>query len=385
MATKVLRKILLATDLTPAAEDAVREAAVVAKAFDSEIVPLHVLPTIPDSAFDLTDVKQEVAARLERLRTELAAEEVTVADPILVSGDVAGEIVRKADALDVNMILLASGEKPADAVFRLGITAERVSRQSTKPVWVVRPDSDPQLRRVLCPVDFSGPSRRALWTAIHLARAFDAQLTVLHVVQPLSSFFGGLVSVPDDKQQAHLAAKQAEFEAFLREQNLHDVQYSTQVRQGEPASEILAAVREANADLLVMGSVGKNGLVRMFWGSVTEKVAREMPCSIITVKAQHAIRVELEAEIADLQTHMRQGQELLDKGFCEEALEQFELCIARDVMYAPAWQSAAIAYRRLGAEERAENCERQAQAIVRSLWERMIEADIRGHYGKMRG
>lgn len=382
MSTKVLRRILLATDLTAAAKDAAREAAVVAKAFESEILPLHVLPAAAESVVSLSEVKNQMAARLEQLRGELAAEQVAVAEPRLVVGDAADEIVRQADALDVNMILLASGEKPSDAVFRLGITAERVSRQSTKPVWVVRPDSDPRLRRVLCPVDFSAPSRRALWTALHLARAFGAELTVLHVVQPLASFLGGLVAVPDEQQQAHLAAQQAEFEAFLEKQDLHDVQFTTQVRQGEPAAEILAAVREANADLLVMGSAGKNGLTRLFWGSVTEKVAREMPCSIITVKAQHAIRVELEAEIADLQTHMRQGQELLDKGFSEEALEQFELCIARDVMYAPAWQGAATAYRRLGAEERAEHCERQAQAIVRSLWERMIEIDIRGRYGR---
>lgn len=378
MSTKVLRKILLATDLTPAAEDAAREAAVVAKAFESEIIPLNVLPAIPESMFDLSEVKKQAATRLEGLRGELTAQQAAVAEPIIVSGDAADEIVRQADALDVNMIMLASGEKPTDAVFRLGITAERVSRQSTKPVWIVRPDSDPQLRRVLCPVDFSAPSRRALWTAVHLARAFKAELTVLYVAQPLSSFLGGLVPVSAEQQQAHLVAQQAEFEAFLKKQDFHDVRFSTQVRQGEPAAEILAAVRDVNADLLVMGSVGKNGLVRLFWGSVTEKVAREMPCSIITVKAQHAIRVELEAEIADLQTHMRQGQELLDKGFAEEALEQFELCIARDVMYAPAWQGAATAYRRLGAEERAENCERQSQAIVRSLWERMIEVDIRG-------
>jgi len=378
---RVLRKILLATDLTPAAADAAREAAVVAKAFESEIVPLYVLPPVPEQLSGVAEFRQEMTGRLEKLRQDFQAEGIAVAEPVVAAGDAADEIVRQADALDVNMILLASGEKPADAVYRLGITAERVSRQSTRPVWIVRPDSDPNLRRILCPVDFSGPSRRALWTASHLSRAFQAELTVLNVVPPLASFLGGLIPVSEEEQQAHLARQQAEFDEFVKEIDLHDVRYVRRVRQGDAATEILAAAREANADLLVMGSVGKSGLARLVWGSVTEKVAREMPCSIITVKAEHLIRVELEAEIADLQTHIKQGQALLEKGFSEEALEQFELCLARDIMYAPAWQGAAAAHRRLGNDERAEHCQRQADMIIQSLWDRLVEADIRSQRG----
>ena len=78
------------------------------------------------------------------------------------------------------------------------------------------------------------------------------------------------------------------------------VSWSKLIRYGEPCREILAVARETKSDLLVMGSVGRTGLSRILMGSVARKVAQEMPCSIVTVKSEHVIRLRLDAEIADM-------------------------------------------------------------------------------------
>ena len=96
------------------------------------------------------------------------------------------QILRHADRHDANVIIMGAGEKSDDDPFRLGITAEKVLRKASKPVWMVKPDAVMQITNILCPVDCSEPSTRALANAIRLARSFQAELTVLHVIRPLT-------------------------------------------------------------------------------------------------------------------------------------------------------------------------------------------------------
>ena len=55
-------------------------------------------------------------------------------------------------------------------------------------------------------------------------------------------------------------------------------------RQGPPFLEILRYAKEVNADLIVMGTHGRSGLVHMLIGSVAEKVVRKAPCPVLTVR-----------------------------------------------------------------------------------------------------
>ena len=127
----------------------------------------------------------------------------------------------------------------------------------------------------------------------------------------------------------------------------------------------------------MMGSVGRTGLARALLGSVAEKVARELPCSIMTVKGEDFVRLQLLGEIEDIREHVEQAERLLEKGFAKEALGELRHCIARDPMYAPAWEGAAAAHERLGNQREAEQCRQRSAEIVRALWDRRIEAEIR--------
>ena len=94
--------------------------------------------------------------------------------------------------------------------------------------------------------------------------------------------------------------------------------------------------------------------LRMLAGSIAERVAGKMPCSMITVKSEHVIRLRLDAGVADIKAQCIQGQELLKKEFPAEAVCQFEQCIAQDSMYIPAWEGLAAAHTRLGHAKEAE-------------------------------
>jgi universal stress protein E len=371
---KLLKKILVATDYSPSADDAVAAAVSVARTFQSEAILLHVVPDVPDTAAAQEVLRRKCQERVDEIAGRMRSHGVPSVRGVVVSGVPFDQIIEHADREDVNVIVVAAGEKPAGDPYPLGMTAAQLCRRASKPVWVARRGAPPQVARVLCPVDFSSPARRAMTNAVHLARGFGAELTVLTVVPPRSSWLG---TADAAAQEAHLAEHRGRFEQFVADFDLHGVACQTALRQGQPYQEILAAAREGAIDLIVMGSVGRTGLSRMLMGSVAEKVTREMPCSIVTVKAEHAIRLEVQTEIADIHAHFRLGQELLEKGFAAEAEREFRQCLSRDLMYAPAWEGLAAAYERLGRDHEAEDCRQQSNLIVQTLWDRQIEADIR--------
>jgi len=378
---KLLEKLLVPTDFSPAAEDAVQTAVFVAKQFKSEICLLHVMPGTVDFCSNVRGMfVKKVDDRLQEIAEQIRAEGIQAVQTVVDNGVPFDQIDKHATERDVNVIIMGAGKSADGGPFRLGTTTARIRRKATKPVWIVKPGASPQINEILCPVDCSKSSGRALKNAIHLSRRLRAELTVLTVVQGLPDYYERFGEIAAGAEEASAQEQLPQFEQFLGDCDFHDVSWNKVIRYGEPCREILAVARETKSDLLVMGSVGRTGLSRILMGGVARRVALEMPCSIVTVKSEHAIRLRLDAEIADIAAHLKQGQELLERGFPEEALSQFQHCIAEDMMYAPAWEGLAAAHRRLDHEEEAEKCKERARSIVQHLWDRQVEADIRSRH-----
>ncbi|NLX95042.1 MAG: universal stress protein [Rhodopirellula sp.] len=385
---RLMQTVLVAIDFRTGIDDVLAAASALGRTFQSEMLLLNVLPPAPDGFSDAALImelaRERSLERLNELASKLRGEGARVAEPIVAEGSDFECILREANERDANVIVIArsaGGDDPS----ALGLTAERVLRHSAKPVWVVKPGQPVSTDAILCAVDFSAPSRRALGNAVHLARNLDSKLTVLTVIQPVSTFwsFSGLVS--QEAQHAYEEDQRRRFEAFLAQFDFHNVRWEREVRVGDPPVEILAAAEKSAAKLLVMGSGAKTGFTRILLGHVTGRVATAMPCSLLSFKAESAIRLRIEEEIADMQSHFKLGEELLEKGLAEEARRQFQHCIETDRVYAPAWEGLAEAYRRLGDSQRAEECSNTAKQIVESLWWRQVEADIRGHHPLWRG
>jgi nucleotide-binding universal stress UspA family protein len=378
---KFLERILVPTDFSPTAEDAVHTAIFVAKRFNSKFCLLHVMPGTVDSYPEVRAmVIERVNDRLQEITDQIRAEGIQDVETVVDHGVPFDQIDKHATQRDVNVIIMGAGKSAHGGSFRLGTTAARIRRKATKPVWIVKPGASPQISKILCTVDCSKSSGRALKNAIHLSRELPADLAVLTVVQGLPDYYQHFGKIDAKAEKASAQEQLPQFEQFLGEFDFHDVHWNKVIRYGKPAQEIVAVAHETKSDLLVMGSVGRTGLSRIMIGGVARRVAQEIPCSIVTVKSEHAIRLRLDDEIADIEVHLKQGQELLEHGFPEEALSQFQHCIAKNKMYAPAWEGLAAAYRRLNNEKEANNCAAKAKSIVQQLWDRRIEADIRSRH-----
>jgi nucleotide-binding universal stress UspA family protein len=141
------------------------------------------------------------------------------------------------------------------------------------------------IARILCPIDFSDCSRRALDYAVALARWYHAPVTALFVQQPPLTTAGPpaplapvepvpLSPIGLDRVRGHIAA-------FLPHHGSPAVAIESRAAEGDPAREILAEA--ASADLIVMGTHGRSGFERFVLGSVAEAVVRKAPCSVLTI------------------------------------------------------------------------------------------------------
>jgi nucleotide-binding universal stress UspA family protein len=280
---------------------------------------------------------------------------------------------------DVNLILMGSGEKGIVEKYQLSTTASKVIRKSNKPVWIMKRDMTSSISRIICPIDFSDPSRRALKNAIHLARVFKAELTVLNVIEPIADKPIRLDMQLTDEQRLVAKDQTSKFEHFLKDFDFHMVKVSKEIYQGKPHQEILKRIKARKSDLLVIGTTGRTGLSRILMGSVTEKVTREVPCSFITMKDENVIRLCLEAKMNDLEACYKESNQLLEKGFAKQALNQFQLCLNIDCLYLPAWEGMAAAHDQLGHKEKAQNCRNQIKEIQERLKNQEVEFDLHRH------
>ena len=133
--------------------------------------------------------------------------------------------------------------------------------------------------RILVPTDFSGPSAAALDYARTLARTFGARLHLLHVTE--NAFLRAVVSDPRDLE----TAARRQLQETLTEEDAGSLGAVIAVEQSDdPADEIVSYARQAEIDLIVMGTHGRSGMAHLLMGSVAEHVVHAAPCAVLTVR-----------------------------------------------------------------------------------------------------
>ena len=147
-----------------------------------------------------------------------------------------------------------------------------------------------EIRTILCPIDFSDYSRRALDHAVAIARWYESKIVVLHVFSaaPVAAYapgapgFDPVVLTRADRDRLLL-----ELQRFIETECPPAVPVEAIVREGSAAGEILSQAAAVKADLLVMGTHGRSGFERLLLGSVTEKAIRKASCPVLTVPLHH--------------------------------------------------------------------------------------------------
>lgn len=144
------------------------------------------------------------------------------------------------------------------------------------------------LKRILVPTDFSEYSEAAIHMALSLAKRFESEIYFLNVCPPEFTFHSGIKTGVHKEEKIEEKEEQKKHRAFLedfmKKFNLNGLRVNYLVKFGPPFLEIIIAAKEIKADLIVMGTHGKTGIIQAMIGSVAEKVVRKAPCPVLTVK-----------------------------------------------------------------------------------------------------
>lgn len=144
-----------------------------------------------------------------------------------------------------------------------------------------------EIRSILAPTDFSAHAAKAVRYACRLAERLGSELHLLHVLPDIVPVGPDPMLTPVLPPEFYTESKQQALEALgalLEPSWGHPVKVQTEVRWGDPVDEITVLARERGVDLIVIATHGRTGLSHVLLGSVAERIVREAPCPVLTIR-----------------------------------------------------------------------------------------------------
>ncbi|VVD66199.1 Stress response protein NhaX [Pandoraea morbifera] len=309
------KRILLATDGSESSRRALREAAAFARKGDV----IRVIHTVEDPVTLLTsafgklidleqvrrDMQREGEEHLARAVLSLREEGFDDAQAHLIDLRTTGETVPEAirrEALEFGADIIVVGTHGRSGVRRamLGSVAEQILRSAEVPVMLVAGEARPHAplragghyEQILVALDDSETARRAFEYALSLARKHGALLRVVHVLDLPGPFIAGF----DPEPLLHAVRAVGDQVRNWARQRMHEagVPGEVEMREIQPvgegvADQIVASGKDADVDLIVLGTHGRRGFRRFALGSVAEDTARNAgrPVLLLPAHASH--------------------------------------------------------------------------------------------------
>ncbi|MCS7253115.1 MAG: universal stress protein [Armatimonadota bacterium] len=297
----MITRILWATDFSQVAERALEWAMLFAKTFDASIIATHVAPDwvryYEERGFvgwtegelsqalatiqnvHISALTEQMNERVEQLR--LLGFRVESA---LLLGSPAVQILEYAELVHADLIVLGSRGMRTLKEHLLGSTVARIIQGAQVPVMVVPAvapaESEIRFKQILVPTDFSAATRAAIDYALCLAKAFGAQIHLLHVIELLESV-GEREALQELERMISNGLKQWVKECMG---DGYEIPIHV-VRCHHAADGIALFVEHEGIDSIVMSTHGRTGLVRFLWGSVAERIIGQVGCPVIAAKA----------------------------------------------------------------------------------------------------
>jgi nucleotide-binding universal stress UspA family protein len=281
--SKAIKQILVPTDLSDLSKSAAQWAAMLQHKLSAKVTVMHAsevyIPYFDLGAYAAHQLQTDPEMR-QRITDELRKFVVSqfthseAVDSIIVDEEPARAIVETASKIGADLVVMATHARKGWQRTLLGSVAEKVLHESKTAVMTVRPYEkapSPQIRRILCPVNFTPIGRITLEQSGALAQALGAELLIVHIA--------------DHWDEPHLDKLKADMAKWIDEVCKQPFQYSQFVAHGDAPEGVLRIAEEAKTDLIVIGAQHKRFSDATVIGSTTERVVRFAKCPVLTVVA----------------------------------------------------------------------------------------------------
>jgi len=283
------RKVLLATDLSARCDRALDRAAALASEWQAELVAVHALEQ--DESFYTEGFEDQLPswrrsadpARIAeaQLRRDMAdrVEDVTV---VVEKGNAADLVARVAEAEGCDIVVTGIARDETLGRFGLGNTVDRLLRRLKTPILIVRQRVRTAYGHIVVASDFSEGARLALQKAVEFFP--DRRLTVFHAFEtPLQ----GMTLDEEAYREHHREHAVERCRAFLAEARIPDSvrkKVAIVVEHGRPDHLVHLYARDADIDLVALGSHGGSPLLDVIFGSTAKAILMSLPCDALVVR-----------------------------------------------------------------------------------------------------
>jgi nucleotide-binding universal stress UspA family protein len=278
------KTILLPVDFGDTATVAARTASRMAKALGARIVALYADSFLPPVAYadipvawyseNVEELKAAAAEKLNSFLREHVSTDIAV-EPRVVADTPVHAILSVAASEPIEMIVMGTHGRSGWRRALLGSIAESVLHEAETPVLTIRHSEaepfrgEPEIRKILCPVNYSDVARAALTRAVAMADAFDAEVYVAHVVEASQKRENGEVL--------------EELRTWIPSELRHRCCYKELVVHGQAAEQVLDLASSTGADLIVIGAQHKRFVDSTVIGTTTDRIVRHAGCPVLTV------------------------------------------------------------------------------------------------------
>ncbi len=291
--------ILCATDFSEHANRTIPYGVAIAREFGAKLFVAHVVDLSAVAIygeFQLDPVGQQerIARQARELLQRTPGLQDVAWEPLIRFGHPASEIARLVQEKDLDLVIAATRGHSGLKRLILGSVTQRLIRTLSCPVLAVQspPEGliDPErggirLQRLLVGIDFSADSENALRYGLSLAQEFEAEVHMLHVMEPpvYPEFL-----TPSEQTQDLLQVDvvKEKLEALVPQEARLWCTPRVTVLRGQPYEELVAYAVAHEMDMIVLGVRG-HGLVKsLLLGSTTDRVVRRAPCPVLAVGSQ---------------------------------------------------------------------------------------------------
>lgn len=140
------------------------------------------------------------------------------------------------------------------------------------------------MKKIIVPIDFSEYSEYALEAGAILARKFESELIVLHMLELSNAILTAGSDALSEEAVFYLKLAEQKFDTFLDKPYLEDIKVTPIVKHFKVWNEVNDVANEHNANLVIMGSHGASGIKEVLVGSNTEKVVRHSDIPVLVIK-----------------------------------------------------------------------------------------------------
>jgi nucleotide-binding universal stress UspA family protein len=248
-----LKNILFATDFSEASMQAFPYAAALGQKFGAAVFACHIItPTslvaaAPQAAPYLYEAERDAANKqLESVLSSPLLQGLNTR-PLLASGLLRDCLVDEIGYNNIDLVVAGTHGRTGWRRLLLGSAAEEICRSATCPVLTVGPvlpNRPIGFRQILVPTDLSDESLRSLPFVMKLASAYDAAVTVLHILPEETA------GNPDAKKLSEPVLKSM---VHIFEPQLEPLNTEFVIESGDTVETILRVARERKIDLIAMG------------------------------------------------------------------------------------------------------------------------------------